>query len=418
MSPARVHECVHEKGAHMKAKITKSLIDGMTPGDVIADSDTRGFTARCLPSGAISYGVRYRAAGRQRWLALGTHGQITPAQARQLANKRIGEVADSRDPAAEREAQRAKASCTVNTILDSFIERHVRHLRTARQVERAFDKYVRPHLGARSIYSLKRGDIVGLLDDIEDQHGARQADAVLAYLRKGFNWWSTRDENFLSPVIRGMGRTNGSQRARSRILADVELRDLGRALDAAKVAEPFPRLVRTLLLTGQRRSEVAQTQWSEIDGNVWSMGERRGKGGAHSVPLTDAVLRLLGPPRRDGYVFSTTGGRKAFGGFSKSKAALDDAIAEVRKAERRAPMPDWRLHDLRRTARSLMSRAGVDADHAERVLGHAIPGVRGVYDRHSYLEEKRVALERLATLVERILNPGSNVVALKRIPPR
>jgi hypothetical protein len=65
-----------------------------------------------------------------------------------------------------------------------------------------------------------------------------------------------------------------------------------------------------------------------------------------------------------------------------------------------------------------MSRAGVDADHAERVLGHAIPGVRAVYDRHSYLEEKRVALERLATLVERILNPGSNVVALKRIPPR
>ena len=237
----------------MRGKITKTLIDGLRPGDVIADSDTRGFIARCLPSGAVSYGVRYRAAGRQRWLGLGTHGQITPAQARQLAKKRIGEVASERDPAAEREAQRASASCTVNTILDSFIERHVRHLRTARQVERAFDKYVRPHLGTRSIYTLKRGDIVGLLDDIEDQHGARQADAVLAYLRKGFNWQAARDDDFTPPIVRGMARTKPRERARKRILDDEEIGDLWTALDIAKVPAAFKNLVRVLLLTGQRR---------------------------------------------------------------------------------------------------------------------------------------------------------------------
>lgn len=402
----------------MKAKITKTLIDGMTPGDVIADSDTRGFTARCLPSGAVSYGVRYRAAGRQRWLALGTHGQITPAQARQLAKKRIGEVASDRDPAGEREAQRARAITTLNVVLDSFVERCVHRLRTARQIESAFDRHVRPRLGVVSIYSLRRADIVALLDHIEDQAGPVMADRTLAYLRRAFNWQAVRDDTFTPPIAPGMGRVKGSDRARSRILDDQEIVDLWRALDTAKVPEPFSRLVRTLLLSGQRRTEVAAMSWPEVEKNMWSIpATRRGKGGAHSVPLTDAVMQLLGS-RQDAFVFSTTGGKKPFSGFGKSKRALDAAIAELRKTEGRALMPPWRLHDLRRTARSLMSRAGVDADHAERVLGHVVPGVRGVYDRYSYLEEKCVALERLAALVTRILDPTSNVVPLRQTTPR
>jgi integrase len=104
-------------------------------------------------------------------------------------------------------------------------------------------------------------------------------------------------------------------------------------------------------------------------------------------------------------VFSTTRREKPFSGFSKAKRALDDAIAGLRSKEKRNPMPPWVLHDLRRTARSLMSRAGVASDIAERVLGHVIPGVRGVYDRHEYLAEKRDALEQLARLVAQILDP-------------
>ena len=123
------------------------------------------------------------------------------------------------------------------------------------------------------------------------------------------------------------------------------------------------------------------------------------------VPLTQAVLDLLGKPHKKGFVFTTTSGMKPFSGFSKAKAALDEAIAKLRKKEGRKPMLPWVLHDLRRTARSLMSRAGVSADVAERVIGHAIPGVRGVYDRHNFLSEKGDALERLAVLVAQILDP-------------
>ncbi len=159
--------------------------------------------------------------------------------------------------------------------------------------------------------------------------------------------------------------------------------------------------------------------WSEIEGDVWTIPADRHKTGAEAgdkvVPMTPAALDLLGKRQKKGFVFSTTKGEKPFSGFSKAKRALDEAISELRAAEGRKPMAPWVQHDLRRTARSLMSRAGVSADIAERVLGHAIPGVRGVYDRHSFIDEKRDALERLARLVAQILDPpAGNVVSLMR----
>jgi integrase len=138
------------------------------------------------------------------------------------------------------------------------------------------------------------------------------------------------------------------------------------------------------------------------------------------VPLGPAVQAVIGKrpdgrPREDDFVFTATKGVRPFNGFSKAKAKLDDRIAEARQREGSEPMPPWVLRDLRRTARSLMSRAGVSSDIAERVLGHVIPGVRGVYDRHAYEAEKRDALERLAGVIERILNrPAANVVELRR----
>jgi integrase len=198
------------------------------------------------------------------------------------------------------------------------------------------------------------------------------------------------------------------------VRSDTEICDLWAALSRAKVPPCYPRFVRALLLTGQRRTEVARADWREIDGGVWAIpGARYKTKVEHIVPLAAAVQELLGEPRSAGFVFSTDGGRHAFAGFSKPKRVLDREITESRKTRGLPPMPHWTLHDLRRTARSLMSRAGVPADIAERVLGHVIPGVRGVYDRHAYAAEKRDALERLASLVDRIIHPIENVVPMR-----
>ena len=132
------------------------------------------------------------------------------------------------------------------------------------------------------------------------------------------------------------------------------------------------------------------------------------------MPLTGDLLALIGPKQKAGYVFSTDGGKRPFSGFSKAKSALDAKLAEIRKAAHRRPTENWVFHDLRRTGRSLMSRAKVPTDDAERTLAHVIGGVRRVYDRHGYHNEKLNALEKLGVQIARILRPSESVVSFPK----
>ena len=166
----------------MRAKITKRVVDALVAGGTpVSDSEIKGFVARRLPSGTVTYGYRYRdRGGRQRWLPLGLHGSITPDQARDWRSNALvkSPVAAIRPPNVSR---RAAAASTVDALLDEFLVRHVRgKLRSANEIERTFSVYVRPRLGSKSIYDLKRSDIVELLDQIEDKNGPVMADRTLA----------------------------------------------------------------------------------------------------------------------------------------------------------------------------------------------------------------------------------------------
>ena len=145
---------------------------------------------------------------------------------------------------------------------------------------------------------------------------------------------------------------------------------------------------------------------SELEGTDWTLPKSRNKVKIDFVrplpPAAQDVLKELPRIGKPGYVF-TTNGRSGLGGFSKFKRKLDEASG----------VTGWTLHDLRRTARSLMSRAGISSDHAERCLGHVIGGVRGVYDRHEFHAEKKHAFEGLASQIDHILNPQENVVTLR-----
>ena len=149
----------------------------------------------------------------------------------------------------------------------------------------------------------------------------------------------------------------------------------------------------------------------EINGRDWTIPAIRNKGKVdHLVPLTDTLADLIKTDRKSGYVFSSDrDGKRSFSGFSKAKVALDRKLAAIRKQHGRPAMKAWSYHDLRRSCRSLLSRT-TSSDIAERVLGHVIPGVRGVYDRHEYCDEKLTALEKLDALVQRILKPSARVV--------
>lgn len=413
----------------MQVKISKTQVDRMTAGQILADKEVKGFVARCLNSGAVTYGYRYRdkTTGKQRWLGLGLHGNITAEQARDFAKKAAGEVADKKDPQGDLEVSRAEAKRemlanqnTVNVVLDAFEKDHVEGLRSGDQVKTAFTNHVRPRIGDKSIYDLKRSDITTMLNEIKAESGPVIADRVLAHVRKAFNWQMVQDDEFKSPIVRGMAKTKPKERARKRILADDEIRDVWKALEQIERPACYPRYVKSLLLAMTRRNESARMHTDELEGDLWIIpGARYKNKQDHVIPVTAAIRELIGEKpagcnANSWFVFSTTHGAKGFSGFSKAKKELERIIAKIRKAQGRAPMKQWQLHDLRRTGRSLMSRAKVDADHAERCMGHVIGGVRETYDRYEYLDEKRQAFEALASMLDMILHPpADNVIQME-----
>jgi integrase len=291
---------------------------------------------------------------------------------------------------------------TFQAIAESYLARDGKRLRSIRERQQSLERLVYPILGSRPIVDIKRSDIGRLLDKIEDDRGPVMADRALAYVRRVFNWYAARTDDFNSPIRRGMARTNPKERARARILTDAEIRAVWKAAEG-----PFGALIRFLLLTGARRCEASDMPRDEIRDGVWSLPAARNKVKQELArPLSGAAQKVLeSVPKMGRYVF-TFDGEKPLSSFGRLKTRLDIDSG----------VTGWRLHDLRRTARSLLSRAGVNPDVGERCLGHVITGVRGTYDRHKYIEEMRHAFEALATQIERIVDPQENVVALRSAP--
>jgi integrase len=356
------------------------------------------------PNGRRSFAVRYRFAGKTRKLTL--PGGLSLAAARKATATAFYEIEQGRDPALARQQQKQKQRLadadTFGAVVAEYFRRDGKALRTVARRRQTFDRLVIPELGNRPIGEIKRSEIVRLLDRIEEENGPAMADDVLAFTRKLMNWHATRSDDFRSPIIRGMARTKAKERARSRILSDDELRAVWTT--AAKRPGAFSALIRFLLLTAARRDEARNLTSAELEGTDWVLPAARNKTKVDLVrPLSDAALAILRrTPRidRTDFIFSNTG-RKPLSGLSREKK-LFDAVSGT---------AGWTLHDCRRTARSLMSRAGVNADHAERCLGHVIGGVRGTYDRHEYHAEKGAAYAALAAQIERIVNPVANNVA-------
>jgi integrase len=379
------------------------------------DSELIGHYVRVMPSGVKSYVAVARSLfGKQIWTTIGATDHIGIEDARVKAREIIARVKAGKD-ATEPPPPAADSFAVVAA---NWLRRHVeaRALRTRHEIERCLRRYVYPHWQNRPFTEIKRSDVARLLDHIEDEHGARQADAVLTIIRSICTWYSTRDDNYVVPIVRGMKRaTNGS---RERILDDHELRAVWRV---AEDGGAFGALLQLALLTGQRKAKLLGMRWSDISADgVWAIPvEVREKGNGGELVLPESALAILRrQPRVLGsdFVFPPASGAgevSSSHGMLKIRAALPKNF------------PQFTIHDLRRSCRSLMSRAGVNSEHAERVLGHVIGGAEGIYDRHSYRDEKRIALEKLAALIAEIVDGNASRqaradqgAAVKKIPIR
>jgi hypothetical protein len=384
----------------MRLQLTDRFCDRAKPQSGQAQSDyfdetVKGLALRVSPT-FKSWTLHYRLGGKQVRQSLGAYPAISLGSARRKALEAKAELAEGRDPRANAKADSFQA------IAEDYFRREGNGLRSGADRQSRLSRLVYPVLGPRPIADIRRSDIIRLLDQIEDDNGPAAADGMLSIIGRIMNWHASRSDDFRSPIVRGMARTKPKERARDRILADDELRKVWRQAEANGVVGSF---IRFILLTTARRTEASGLPWTEIDEGDWTLPAARNKTKVDLIrPLSKAAMAVLAERRGQGpFVFSTDG-KGPISGFSERKRLFDKAL----------PLPRWTWHDLRRTARSLMSRAGVPTDHAERCLGHVIGGIRGVYDRHEYHREKAQAFEALAAQIDRIVRPQANVVGIKR----
>jgi integrase len=403
--------------------IKSAQAEAKRTGKRVTKRDGRGLFFCALPSGDESWVVYFRVRGRKELVKITNKERgVSIAGARKWAAAIRFKAARGVDPRDEqREAKSKAAEADANT-LQSVCERYLalegKKLRTVERRRADLKRLVYGQIGDRPILSVKRGDIVRLLDKIEEQRGPVMADMMLRVLSRIMRWHAVRDENYTPVIVPGMGRSNPKERARLRILTDDELR---RVWATATTSDgPFPAFVRFLLLTATRRNEAARMVLSEIEprkslehGVAWPResvdwvipGPRCKTKKDAVVPLSPAAKAILDAmPRIDGcpYPFSANGTRPVTN-FSAFKRRFDEACS----------VQAWRLHDLRRSARSLLSRAGVDADVAERCLNHSLGGMRAIYDRYEFRDEKAKAFE--AALIARIVDgpQQQNVVEMR-----
>ncbi len=406
------------RGSRVSKTLTVKALDNIKPSSTrreVPDGGLPGLYLVVQPSGATSWAVRYRINGTPKKVTLGTYPAISLPDARSLARKALVAVSEGRDPSEERKAAKRAAREAVRddieSVVSSFIERYAKlHTKpgSAEQTERLLRKEVVGAWRGRPVGTITRRDVILLLDQIVDRGAPVTANRVLAATRRMFRWAMERGLVDATPT-EGI-RAPSAEKARDRVLSDNEVGRVWVASDA--IGWPFGSFIKMLVLTGQRRDEVAAMSWSELDldNGLWTLPAERSKNGyAHVVPLAPAAVAILRNlpvvlhgARPSPFVFTTTGATH-ISGYSRAKAALDAAmLARLKKeAADRGEDPDevelqpWRFHDLRRTMASGMARLGVSIHVVEKLLNHVsgtFGGIVGVYQRHDFAEEKLSAV--------------------------
>jgi integrase len=356
------------------------------------DTEVRGLVLRVTPQGVKTWSVIYRHRGRWRRFTLGGADVILLADARQRARDALSEAREGADPAAEKRL--ARQAVTIGDLVTDYLEKYAKQRkRSWREDQRMLNNVVLPAWKPRAIADIRRRDVRALLEPIAERGAPVMANRVLACVRKMFSFAVDRELVEHNPAAR-LGRPGGAEATRDRVLTDDELRVFWTECDG--LAPEMAAFYRLRLLTAQRGKEVASMQWGDVDLEAawWTIPAGVAKNRlAHRVPLAASALALLKQlrpektPAADDYVFAGARGRR-----QQSEAAAEFSVK------------DFRGHDLRRTAASVMASGGIARLTISKILNHVERGVTAVYDRHSYDAEKRAALAwwdtKLAAILE------------------
>ena len=419
--------------------------DSMPVRPIIWDAQVRGFGVRVsdqTPPSSLSFVLvtRYPGAKNPAPRTIGDYPSTPLAEARRIAREWRDDIVKGIDPkdraeaarrdaeAAKREAERQQAN-TFRAAFATFAEEHLSTLRTGDVVKGVIDKHVLPVLGGRPLREITRAEAKGLLRTIA-RKTPTHANQILSYLRTFGDW--AEDEEMIEESPFATLKRLSKESPRERVLSDDEVRAIWLACGDIAV---FGRAFQFMLASAQRRSEVGNMEWRELDEGkkLWALPPERTKANrTHVVPLSPLAQSILAEcPKIGEHVFATRSkrgkggeglGTRPVSGWSKAKTRLDTlALAELRRltGDPEAELPEWHLHDFRRTAATRMRELGVDRLDVSKVLNHAESGVTKVYDQYAALPEKRRALElwgnRLSAIVERRGTPDAdNVLQFER----
>lgn len=393
-----------------KARLTPASVNRIRPPETgqldIFDSTLPGFGLRIGKSGTKTWFMFYRYAGKQRRHKVGRYPALSLMEAREAAHHALRVLSRGDDPGTmRRELERQREGVLANTvavIAQKFIEDHVTKKRSGAKMTQMLERDVVQEWGDRPIATITRRDALELLRGVY-QRGPHMSNRVLEVMRLMFNWAVLNEYVETSPVA-GLHPLH-DERSRDRILSDEEVVALWAAFDGLDY--PYGPLFKLLLVTGQRRSEVAYMRRGDVNmpKKLWILPREFTKADrAHAVPLSPLALDILHslPVLAGDFLFSSTGGERGVSGFSRAKDRVDAKVGSL--------VAPWRLHDLRRTAASGMARLGVPPHVLARVINHApgsTQGVTAIYNRHAYETEKRHALEAWA----------NHLTALRAHPP-
>lgn len=382
--------------ATVKQKLTDRLITSIKPPDAGQDDyfdvPAWGFSLRVGKSGTRTFSLLYRHGGKVKRLKLGRYPALSLSQARESARKALQEVALGNDPQdlkRERQAQRITFGEMVEQFKTRYIERNLKPSTRGDYIG-YLDREFLPIWKDRPADSIQKEDILKVLKEMADRKkNVRGPDYARAIIRKLFKWAT---DNCLIKVFPAADiPRQGKIVKRKRRLRDDEIKKFWQATE--KQGFPFGPFFQILLLTGQRENEVAAMNKKHIENGIWYMGENKSNR-ENEIPLPPLALEILKSlPNTGGDLVFTTTGTTPISGFAKAKKKLDE-LAEIEEP--------WRIHDLRRTARTYWAKLGVPRVVSELILNHSLKGLDEVYDQHDYTDEKRQGLTKWAQYVERI----------------
>ena len=383
------------------------------------DDELPGFGIRKFDSGKASYFVKFNVGAQQRRKTLGKVVRGNLKAMRLEASTVLAKARLGTDVVAQARAAAAKTTATLGDLVPKYLDgrkselRASSHTEVTRYLTRAWQS-----LHGHAIDAITRQNVVSIVDYLARDSGKAAADRARMALSGLYGWAIDRGYLDNNPTLNV--RARAQNKARERVLTEAELVEVWNAC----LGDDYGRIVRLLILTGQRRAEIGNLAWSEVavEKRQVELPERRTKNGrAHVVPLShEAFFILENIPKRDDRDFVFGIGSGGFGGWSRAKSEMDTRIAAARKAAGiKQLMSSWTLHDLRRSFVTHVSEHGFAPPHVvEAIVNHisgAKAGVAGVYNRAAYLAEKRRALDlwgaHLATLIK---GRGSKVVALRR----